>query len=250
MTSSPRFDAHAMRARVAEQVDGRWRAKRPLRGSEKVTTAAANAIRALLAELPDVAEAHAKVALEFVGTTKPEGPRFGKRGAVNRHWHTGMELFDAAMASWLLSGVTPRDMLVRGIDELDAARAVELKLSPGRWSNASLDHYMTIAVLAREDARALAMFARDGNRPMKALTPAKARSERNVAAVVARERSTADTAALHAAIDRLMRVYMPSWTYSAYYGRAVAWLLVRDDLDGTTRRPADVVSELRTLLSP
>ena len=246
------FDADEIRAGLAAQVNGHWRPKRIPQGEHRVLFAIGDSLRVWLAGLPEVSEALAEMVLADAGTIEPDLSRYPDTmyGTYVRHTQRGSDYISGAIAAWVLHDTIARDHVLMGLDEWGRARAAELTWTRQRMDKLALDHFMTAAILVGEDARALAMFAREDPKPVESLKPTRVRSDRTVAALIARARVAGrDPAPIAEAVARLIKVQLPTWQRTGDYRSPVMWLLIRDEISGAPRMPSDVIAELRQLLA-
>jgi hypothetical protein len=246
------FDPDQVRGRLAEQVNGHWRPKEIPSGESRVKSAVRDALRLWLAGLPEAAEVLAELAVADAGMIEPDLSPYpdAMYGTYIRHTHRGSDYLSGAVAAWVLHDVVARDAVLQALDEWGRARAAELTWTRQRMDKVALDNFMTAAILVHEDARALAMFARESPKPVESLKPSRVRSDRTIAALIAHARVAGrDASPIAEAVTRLFAVQLPTWQRFLDYRTPVIWLLIRDEITGTRRMPSDVIAELRSLLA-
>ena len=239
------FDPAKARALLAEQIDGKWRAKQAMRA---FGWAAANyAVEAHLAGVPEAAPELATIAIKWMETAPLPNPNYEDRDYATycKHGEQASRLQHLAVAHWIVSGTVRRDVLSRALDEMDLSHTAYRAWSKARMDKLTLDIYVAMAVLAHEYARAHQCFAQEDADAGKPLVPAKARSERKVGAIIASLRQKGeevDRATLDA-LDRLLKLQIPKWFYSISYSQFAVWLLIRDEARGLARSPSEVIAD-------
>src|SRR5687768_5569220 len=181
------FDAGKLRSLLAEQVEGRWRAKHVPTGQHRVQFALFDAMRLWMAGAPEAAEELLHVVTDWAGVVEPDVSQYPDRmyGLFMRHYTLAHEFTYGAIALWMLTGDVPVDLLERSLDEWGRARTAELTRSAARMDKLHLDEFMAAGVLAGADARAVEMFERESPAPIASLSVGRARSPRALGALIA-----------------------------------------------------------------
>ena len=167
----------------------------------------------------------------------------------SRFFDLSRRLRDAALMNWFLTGTLDAALMTRSMEASLRSLADHRKESKERFDSMDVDGHMTIALLAGHDQEALSFFVaedRDGEKP---ILPAKAKSERKVAALVAQARISQATPDpdVTKAIDRLIKSNLSGWLGSTAISLFV-WLAIKETFLARTRPPLEAIAEVYQFL--
>ena len=244
------FDPVRQRELLRGEVGVEWHlAEPPVAGH--VAAVANLAVTAAVAGLEDDARRLARYVVTH-GRDATYKPRSGRTVLVEYHrlGDLAQRLTAVALLKWFLGEGLDGETLRQSLDARDGAIADYRTFSKERLDTMEIDAYMLSAVLAGEDARALNFFQQHDRDGAKPLEPARATSERKVAALVARSRldGNAPDAAIVAAIDKLFKRNAGDWL-SAVSLPLFGWLALKDAYRGEQRPPIDAVAELLPIIT-